>query len=78
MRPLRRRRPKVYKLRRELGVPDPPRPSVWTSAALARLDTVPDAVLARGLGASAAYVAQRRQRLGLVAARREQRKEAHA
>jgi hypothetical protein len=60
----------VYRLRRELGVPNPPRPSVWTPAALARLGTVPDAELARELGVGAAYVAQRRQRLGLLRHRR--------
>jgi hypothetical protein len=71
------RRGTVYQLRKELGVPTPPRPSAWTPRALAQLGKLPDAVLARQLGLSVAWVARKRQQQGLGRSRWTPEEERH-
>ncbi|MFL6201408.1 MAG: hypothetical protein ACJ76J_19735 [Thermoanaerobaculia bacterium] len=55
----------LRKLRRDLGVPTPPRPSAWTKRALSRLGKVDDEVLARELGLKTSTVQLKRLKQGL-------------
>ncbi|MFW6193460.1 MAG: hypothetical protein ACOC83_08225, partial [Gemmatimonadota bacterium] len=57
--------PTVRALRRELAVPPPPRASAWTPAALEKLGTVPDAVLAAELGLKPDTVRKKRYQHGI-------------
>lgn len=54
----------VRRIRRDMGLPDPPRPTPWTKRVLARLGKVHDAEIAAEIGFRIDTVARKRRQLG--------------